>query len=629
MSGATVTGWTPFETLPLDWQSVGTADLTGDGQPDVLWESSLAGERGIWRMNGAAIIGWTSFGAVPTNWHIVGAADFTGDGQPDVLWQDLSTGEVGIWRMNETVLQGWTSFGAVPTNWHAVGAADFTGDGKTDVLWEDVTTGQRGIWQMNGTAITGWVPFGAVPTEWHIAGASDFTGDGLPDVLWQDLATGEVGVWRMTGTTIAAWEPFGAVPPEWHARGSLLLVPAAPMPLYGLDFSPYLDGQDPTLGSTVTESQIRARLAQVQPFTRWVRSFGMTGGLEAIGRLSHDDGLQVACGAWLSGNADANETEISNLIAAATHGSCDLAIVGSETLLRGDLSDIQLVSYIQTVKSQVRGVPVATADVYTQLLLHPSVLAAVDVIMPNIYPYWEGVSLENAVGEVNAVYRQMLASAGGKPIVISETGWPSCGNSVGNAVPSPANASTYFTTFISWARATGTSYFYFDALDEAWKTRAEGPQGACWGIMTSSGDLKPGMLHVFEGATVPDTWSGSQPVGGPGVPSLSFTYVPPIGNSQRLRGQVMHLAPGSYKVAVYIRVGASWWTKPYAAIPTTILLPDGTWSCDIATGGSDTQATEIAAFAVPIAYAPPVLLGAASIPLEVQRTAAASADVMR
>jgi hypothetical protein len=89
---------------------------------------------------------------------------------------------------------------------------------------------------------------------------------------------------------------------------------------------------------------------------------------------------------------------------------------------------------------------------------------------------------------------------------------------------------------------------------------------------------------------------------------IRFTYVPPYGSFDNLRGRVWCVNPADYKVAVYIYV-SSWWTKPYWAWPLTSINPDGTWATDITTGGTDQLATRIAAFLVPNGYDPPLMGG--------------------
>jgi exo-beta-1,3-glucanase (GH17 family) len=98
--------------------------------------------------------------------------------------------------------------------------------------------------------------------------------------------------------------------------------------VYGIDFSPYENGQDPNLGSQITISQIQARMQIVAPYTNWVRSFSSTNGLENIPSVARQFGLKVAANAWISSDTAQNAIEISNLIAAGNAGLIDIAIVG-------------------------------------------------------------------------------------------------------------------------------------------------------------------------------------------------------------------------------------------------------------------------------------------------------------
>lgn len=176
-------------------------------------------------------------------------------------------------------------------------------------------------------------------------------------------------------------------------------------------------------------------------------------------------------------------------------------------MFRGDLSEAQLLSYLMHFKQQIPGVPVSTAETDGTLLAYPAVIQAVDVLLVNYHPYWADTSLEQALTWIHATHQGVVAAAGGKQVIVAETGWPSCGSPVGAAVPSPTNANTYFLNFVSWARAYGVPYFYFSAFDETWKAAtAEGAQGACWGAFRSDGAMKAGMQSVFDGTTTPPNW---------------------------------------------------------------------------------------------------------------------------
>lgn|GEM_PF-319368 len=105
-------------------------------------------------------------------------------------------------------------------------------------------------------------------------------------------------------------------------------------------------------------------------------------------------------------------------------------------------------------------------------------------------------------------------------------------------------------------------------------------------------------------------------------PTLEFTYVPPYASFDDLQGRARCIEPADTKVAVYIYV-SGWWTKPYFDSPLTSIRVDGTWTCDITTGGTDPLATRIAAFLVPKGYAPPLMSGGQTLPAELLEHAVA------
>jgi exo-beta-1,3-glucanase (GH17 family) len=399
--------------------------------------------------------------------------------------------------------------------------------------------------------------------------------------------------------------------------------------LHGLNFSPYMDGQDPNLLSFISEEQLFQRVRIITPYTQWIRSFGSTHGLEETARIAREFNHKVAAGAWLSSDLSANALEMQNLIAAARNGQVDIAIVGSEVLLVGGLTEGQLLDYINQFKNAVPNVPVTTAEVYSVLLSHPAVISACDLIFVNYYPYWEGIDVNKAVAHLHAQHQEMVAKAGGKEVVVSETGWPSAGDQIGEAVPSLENSCFFLLNFVSWARTEEVSYFIFEAFDESWKALYEGPQGAHWGMWYKDGNLKECMEDIFKGITIEDNWTCQEMPGGLGTPEIEFTYVPPYGSFDNLQGQVWHVAPADYKVAVYIRVGTGWWTKPSFASPLTDIYCQGNWICDITTGGIDEQANTIAAFLVPKDYYPPAAAGISTLPAELTDNAVAYVEVTR
>lgn len=102
--------------------------------------------------------------------------------------------------------------------------------------------------------------------------------------------------------------------------------------------------------------------------------------------------------------------------------------------------------------------------------------------------------------------------------------------------------------------------------------------------------------------------------------TITFTYAPPYGFFDNLHGRVDNVPNyKDYRVAVYIRVetgAVGWWTKPTFGFPTTPIEADGSWICDITTGGANEFVMQITAFLIPATYSPPVANGLASLPPE-------------
>lgn len=251
--------------------------------------------------------------------------------------------------------------------------------------------------------------------------------------------------------------------------------------LYGLCFSAYT--QDQRAGDVVTEAQVRRRIELIAPHTRWVRTFACTEGHELIPRLAHEKGLKTMVGAWISADRARNEREITALIDLARQGLVGLAVVGNEVLLRGELTEAELLAYVARVKAALpKDVPVGCVDAYFHFLERPALTAACDVLLTNCYPFWEGAPIDLAAQYVRRMHSLVKAAGGDKPVIITETGWPGSGQAVAGAVPSAEHAMRFFIDVQQWGRSEGVKLFYFSSFDEPWKLAQEGEVGTQWGL---------------------------------------------------------------------------------------------------------------------------------------------------
>lgn len=258
--------------------------------------------------------------------------------------------------------------------------------------------------------------------------------------------------------------------------------------MHGLCFSPYMDGQEP--GDQLSEEQIRRRIEIIRPYTQWIRSFSCTEGNELIPKIAHEYGIKTLVGAWLGNDPETNEKEISGLIDLANSGYVDIAAVGNEVMYRKDLTESELIDFIKRVKAEVKDVPVGYVDAYYEFGARPAITELCDVILANCYPFWEGCGQDYSLLYMKEMYRKAAYAGNGKKVIITETGWPDKGTSLGGAHPTEENAMKYFINTQHWSKQEGIEIFYFSSFDESWKTGDEGDVGAFWGIWDKEEQLK-------------------------------------------------------------------------------------------------------------------------------------------
>jgi glucan 1,3-beta-glucosidase len=258
--------------------------------------------------------------------------------------------------------------------------------------------------------------------------------------------------------------------------------------MHGICFSMYEDGQKP--GDIISTEQVEKRIKILKPYTKWIRSFSCIEGNEHVPRIAKKHGLKTLVGAWLGDDLKLNEREIEALIAMAKEGLVDVAAVGNEVMYRKDLSEDQLLAYIQRVKDAIPNIPVGYVDAYYEFSHRPRITEICDVILTNCYPYWEGCPIEYSLSHAQSMYESAKNAGNGKRVIITETGWPSEGGSLRAAIANNENAMKYFIEIENWCNQNHIENFYFASFDESWKVGPEGVVGAYWGLWDKNEKLK-------------------------------------------------------------------------------------------------------------------------------------------
>lgn len=265
--------------------------------------------------------------------------------------------------------------------------------------------------------------------------------------------------------------------------------------IVGLSYSPYRQGQDPRMNRHPSIEQMEEDMQLLAGTVQAIRTYSMVYGQQEIPALAAQYGLSVAAGAWIGPNIERNEVELERLIQVAPRRNVVRVMVGNEALLRNDLPVEDLIAYIRRAKQKIWK-PVSTAEPPHIWLEHPELVQAVDYIAVQLLPYWEGIPIGEAVNSVFERLDELEAAYPGKPIVVTEVGWPSRGKVIPRrpypgipeaelrteAVASLVNQATFMRGFLNRAKTADLTYYVMEAFDQPWKASEEGAAGAFWGI---------------------------------------------------------------------------------------------------------------------------------------------------
>jgi exo-beta-1,3-glucanase (GH17 family) len=259
-------------------------------------------------------------------------------------------------------------------------------------------------------------------------------------------------------------------------------LPEWPQQVTGFSFSPYHLGQDPREKQYPTLEEIEADLALLSGKALAVRTYSVEHTLAEIPRLARKHNLNVCLGAYLSYDDERNAWEFPLFLEVArSNPNVVRAIVGNETQHLGLLDYDKLLGFLDQAREAL-AVPVSTAEPAHVWHSHPELIEHVDFIALQILPYWEGKEVHAAVDHVFNELRGLKEAYPGKPIIISEVGWPSNGRVKKDAVASVTNQATFLRHFLARVPKESYTYYIMEAFDQPWKTDIEGAVGAYWGV---------------------------------------------------------------------------------------------------------------------------------------------------
>jgi exo-beta-1,3-glucanase (GH17 family) len=182
---------------------------------------------------------------------------------------------------------------------------------------------------------------------------------------------------------------------------------------------------------------------------------------------------RLLVGVWTQddNHYEAEKAALLSVIKQHGHDWMLAVSVGSEDLYRKEVPASAIARKIYDVRGMLstvnaQSIKVGHVDTWTAWVdgANSEVIKACDFIGTDGYPYYQDSSIDNAYNvfweSVQTVKDVVARVAPGKPIWITESGWPQSGATLGAAVPSKANAQQYWSSVACSAFKQANTFWF-------------------------------------------------------------------------------------------------------------------------------------------------------------------------
>lgn len=228
-------------------------------------------------------------------------------------------------------------------------------------------------------------------------------------------------------------------------------------------------------------------------------------------------------------------TAFTSLVQGISVGSEDLYRISATGLTNdptgvGQTPDV-LVNYISQVRTAIAGtplssVPVGHVDTWNAFTnsSNSAVIGASDFLGLDEYPYYQNTdpnSINNASFLFFQAYDRVQAVSQGKKIWVTESGWPTTGPNFGAAVPSVANAETYWQQVACELEKENIDFWWYilndDGASPSFGVESNGTPKYNLACNSTSGYNATSGSSTASGSSATKTGAGSTGTGGVGV----------------------------------------------------------------------------------------------------------------
>lgn len=251
----------------------------------------------------------------------------------------------------------------------------------------------------------------------------------------------------------------------------------------GITYSPYTDS-----GSCKSSSQIKSDLASLSGYPV-IRLYGVDCDQVASVLQAKGSSQKLFLGIF---DVSAIEGGVQTIASAIEqYGSWDDVVtvsVGNELVNGGEATPSQVGQYVSSAKSALKAAgytgSVVSVDTFIAVINNPELCQYSDYMAVNAHAYFDKNTVASDAGKwvLEQIQRVSTTCNNEKTVVVTESGWPSQGETYGVAVPSKSNQKSAVESI---AKTCGSATYLFTAFNDLWK--ADGAYGVekYWGVLSN------------------------------------------------------------------------------------------------------------------------------------------------
>jgi len=249
---------------------------------------------------------------------------------------------------------------------------------------------------------------------------------------------------------------------------------------YGIVYSPYQANRD-----CKTQDQVNSDFEQIMAYAAangekydFVRLYGADcNGPSMVLNVCEKYDLKIFGGIYNVLTDDAMATELALLIKQVSDSGkgwsrFNTISIGNEVVNMGQLAASAMAGKVSTARAVLNAAgysgPMVAVDTAVAMIAHgkEGLCGASDYVAVNAHPFFDGNVAAADSGEWLLHQMQELSTVCGKPVLITETGWPTQGSSNGKAVPSVQNQKAALSSMKS---TVSSNVIWFTAFNDMWK----------------------------------------------------------------------------------------------------------------------------------------------------------------